>query len=199
MDYQFLKKAIENKGYIFFDKGDYNLNIIFNRTNETFTDFFTDKCYVAYKENSVEKVLEQPCSTKAGLYYVKNPITYQGVTGVAVVMPNQYRGVYQLVDDYITWLNYPFFRQIKPMNYWRDFDKDTLLEHVQPQMEQIFGTHFHRGSNPGVTGQHIYNWSAGCIIMEEPYFKNVVELARKATKLYGNKFSITILEEKDLE
>lgn len=199
LNYQQLKKVVTDKGYVFFDEGDFNLNIIFNRTNEIFTDFFTDIGYVAYKEGGVEKVLSQPCSTKAGLYYVNNPITYQGVTGVAIVMPNQYRGVYQLVDDYVTWLSYPFFKQVKPMNYWRDPTKDTILEHLQPQLGQSFSTHYHRGSNVGVTGHHIYNWSAGCIIQEEVYFKKVVELARKAVRIWGNSFSITVLDAKDFQ
>lgn len=198
MTYQELKTAIQKKKYKFFDFGDWNINIIFVRTNDQFTDFFTDKSYIAYRENGIEKVLEQPCSTKAGLYYVNNPITYQKVTGVAVIIPGQYQGVYELIDDYTTWLKYPFFKQIAPMSYWRDFDKDTTLDKVQPQINKMFGTHYHRGSNIGATGRHNYNWSAGCIIQEEPYFKKVIEIARKAAAKYGNKFTITILDQTDL-
>lgn len=196
--YDKIKQSVLTKGYKFFDTGNYNLNIVFERTSDVFTDFFTDKCHIAYREKNLPYVLSVPCSTKAGFYYVNNPITYQGVTGVAVIMPKQYLGVYEFVDDYVTWLNYPFFRQIKGMDYWRDFDKDTDLDKVQPQINQNFGTHFHRGSNPSVTGYHIYNWSAGCLISEEPYFKQVVELARKSVLIYGDKFSITVLEEKDM-
>jgi hypothetical protein len=58
MDYQDLKKAVESKGYVFFDDKDFNLNIVFERTSDDFTDMFTDKCRIAYKENGIEKVLE---------------------------------------------------------------------------------------------------------------------------------------------
>jgi len=64
-------------------------------------------------------------------------------------------GVYQFIDDYTTWLNYPFFKQVKPMKYWRDSNKDKELDKTQLQLNQIFDTHFHRGSNAGVTGQHM--------------------------------------------
>jgi hypothetical protein len=199
LNYQQIKKLVTDKGYVFFDEKDYNLNIVFIRTSDVFTDLFTDTGYVVYKENDVEKVLIQPCSTKAGLYYVNNPITYQGVTGTAVVMDGQYRNVYQLVDSYSEWLSYPYFRQVKEMNYWRDMSKDTTLDEVQPQYNKNWGTHYHRGSNIGVTGHHIYNFSAGCLIQEEPYFKNVIELARKGVKAWGNSFSITILDAKDFK
>lgn len=195
--YDKLKTFVEKKGYVFFDTGDFNLNIIFNRTSNVFTDHFTDIMYVAYRENGEKKTLSIPATTKAGSYYVQHPITYQGVTGVAVIAPGQYRGVYQFVDDYVTWLNYPFFRQTKGMNYYRDFDKDNTLDEVQYQKNQIFGTHIHRMSNPGVTGQTIYNWSAGCMGAEEPNFKQILPLARAAVKTWGNSFTCTIMEAKD--
>jgi hypothetical protein len=195
--YDKLKICVEKKGYTFFDTGDYNINIIFNRTSNIFTDHFTDMMYIAYKVNGEKKTLSIPATTKAGSYYVQNPITYQGVTGVAVIVPGQYRGVYQFVDDYVTWLNYPFFRQIKGMNYYRDYDKDNLLEAVQYQQNQIFGTHIHRMSNVGVTGQIIYNWSAGCMGVEEPNFKQILPIVRESVKKYGNTFTCTIMEAKD--
>lgn len=197
--YDKLKECVERKGYVFFNQGNYNLNIIFNRTSDVFTDHFTDILYIAYMVNGEKKVLSIPATTKAGSYYVKNPITYQGVTGVAVIVPGQYRGVYQLVDDYVTWLKYPFFRQVKGMNYYRDFDKDNEVEAVQYQENKIFGTHIHRMSNNGVTGHTIYNWSAGCMGAEEPFFKKVLPLAREAVKLYGNSFTCTIMEAEDFQ
>jgi len=199
MEYSKLKAVVESKGFTFFNLGNYNLNLIFERTSDIFTDFFTDNLYVAYKVNGVKTVLQVPCSTKAGLYYVNNPITYQGVTGTAVIVaPAQYRRVYTLVDSYTEWLSYPYFKQVKNMSYWRDADRDKDLDKTQFQVNQNFSTHFHRGSNKNVTGQQIYNFSAGCIICEEPYFKKVLSLARESVKIWGNSFSITILESKDL-
>jgi hypothetical protein len=197
MTYQELKSIVANKGYKFFDDGNYNINIIFERTSLIYTDFFKDNCYIAYKVDGEEKVLELPCSTVPGIYWVEHPVTVDGVTGVAIIKEGQYLSCYRFIDDYVTWLNYPFFNQIGQMSYYRDKNLDNILDEVQEQDNKKYSTNFHRGSNVGVTGQHNWNWSMGCVVMEEPYFKQVIELTRESVKVWGNIFSITILESKD--
>ena len=204
MDYQFLKKAIENKGYVFFDKGDYNLNFIWVRNDLHATNHFTDDLFVAYKVKGVETVLAIKCTTKPGLRgSLLNPVTVQGVTGTAVIREGQYKGSWQFIDSYSDFSTYPFFRQIKPIDYFRDGDKDTEIDLIQEQDDKIFGTHWHRMSNSGdkrlVEQFEINNWSLGCLGAPIVEWDKVVSIARNAVKLgQGNTFTGTLINAKDL-
>jgi hypothetical protein len=195
MTYQQLKTLIESKGYVFFDNGEFNLNFIWCRTNDKITNYFTDVLYIAYRENGVEKVFTCPSTTKAGIKgAIDSPITYQGITGTAIIIPNQYRGTWKFIDSYSGFSTCPYFAQIKGINYWRDGDKDLVIDEVQEQDNKTFGTHWHRMSNKGCKGFPINNWSLGCMGTEYPYWEQVIEITRKAVKIWGDIFTGTIIE-----
>lgn len=206
IDYIGLKTELESRDYIFFDKGDYNINIIFERTSDEYSNMFTDKLHIAYRENGVPKVVTIRATTKPGLKgSILNPITVGGVTGTAVIIPNQYRSAYRYVDinignmDFIT-SNYPFFykqghkqtpyfQQIKGLNYWRDFDKDLVIDEVQEQDNKLFGTHIHS------MGEPINNWSLGCMGFSLPdMIYTVSPILKQAIALYGRDFTVTIID-----
>ena len=198
MTYQELKAIVEKKGYFFFDEGKYNLNLIGERTSLIYDDHFHDIFHCAYKDNNgTEQVLNLPFSTLPGSYWLAHPPTVEGVTGCAVIQPEQYRGVYKFVDDYNGWLNYPYLYQVGFMDYWRDNGKSNNVDEMVPANNRIYLTNMHRGSNPGVTGYTNYNWSEGCQIMEEPYWKQVLPLLRLSIPIWGNLFTYTLMESKD--
>lgn len=195
MTYQELKSFVELKEYRFFDFGDYNLNFIWIRTNDQITNYFTDLLYVAYRVNGEEKLIIIPATTKPGIKGgTDSPITYEGITGTAVIVPGQYSGAWKFIDSYSGFSSYPYFSQVKPISYWRDGDKDLLIDEVQLQEGKIFGTHWHRMSQNGVTGYPINNWSLGCMGAEEPYFKKLLPVIREAVKRYGACFTGTIIK-----
>lgn len=188
MTYNELKTLVESKGYEFFDKGNYNLNIIYIRNSELFTDKYTDNLYIAYKDNGQEKVFSAPCSTKAGSFYVKNPITYLGIKGTAVLIPNQYKGTWQFINNN-SWLNTPYLKQIKPVKVWRDgiIDGDIDKQNIQ----EGIGINCHTaGSLQGI----VYNWSAGCMVTPKEYWLKALEIIRCSAAIYGDKFTVTLID-----
>ncbi len=194
LNYQQLKKLVTDKGHVFFNAGNYNLNFIWLRLSDKITNYFTDVLHVAYKENNVEKVLSLPATTKPGIKgSIDSPITYEGVTGTAIICPGQYRASWSFIDSYYEFSKYPYFRQVKGINYWRDGDKDLLVDEIQEQSSKLFGTHWHRMSNKGATGFPINNWSLGCCGSEEPYFCKLLPITREAVKKWGNLFTGTFI------
>ena len=204
MEYQQLKAAVEAKKYVFFDSGNYNLNFIWVRNDLHASNHFTDNLYVAYKIDGEEYVLEVKCTTKPGLKgSLYNPVTVAGVTGTAVIKEGQYRGAWQFIDSCEEFSHYPFFRQIKVIDYFRDGDKDNEIDLINEQDDKLFGTHWHRMSNFGdkrkIEQFEINNWSLGCIGAPIEEWDKVVELTRTAIESgQGTRFTGTIINAEDL-
>lgn len=201
-DFQKIKKGIEDNGYMFFTTKNYNLNIIFERTSNEITNRFTDKCHILYYVNGVETYKCSPCTTKPGIKgSIDSPITYEGITGTSIIIPNQYRGTWQYNPGIATkkypW-NVPFLEQVKPISYWRDGDRDLVIDEVQRQDNKIFGTHIHAMSQKGVTGYSIDNWSLGCMGMEEPYMTEFMKIVKSSVALWGVRFTVTLIETEKL-
>jgi len=199
--YDEVREAVLNKGYKFFDK-ELSLNLVWIRKSDQITGEFTDEFVPCWMEASTGKILNLRATTMAGLYGAfMDPITYQGVTGTAVIIPGQYPGAWEFVDSYKGFTGYPYYSQVGPMNYWRDFDKDTVIDHVQEQDQKNFSTCGHRMTNNGkYTG--IINspgavWSLGCMGCPEPDWKRHLPIARVSAKKFGTRFTVTLLEGKD--
>ncbi len=202
-----LKTICQKKGYAFFENGDYNLNIIFVRKDDIFDNRFSDTLYIAFKINGIWQLLTIPCTTLAGTLGVggeQNPLTGTqtgtGVSGTAVIVEGQYRGVYQFIDTYTGWLWYPYFAQIKSMKYYRDNDKNGRISRGQIY-EGNYATNLHRMSNNGIISEFVnfwnVGWSQGCMGSIEPEFKKMLPIVREAVKRYGDKFTMTLLHQND--
>ena len=202
--YSELKFTMLRKNYKFF-LGHLDVNCIWERTSDKITNYFTDFLYIVYLEyNPKTKVSEPhviciPATTKPGLKgSILEPTTVNGILGTAIIKPGQYLKTWEFRDTFSEFSKYPYFRQIAPIDYWRDGDKDTDIDKVNDQENKIFGTHWHRMSNNGTYGSgQVNNWSLGCMGASEPEFKKILPIIRKSAKIYGNKFSGTILESKD--
>lgn len=179
---------MESKGFKFFDTGRFNLNILYVRTSDKFTDKYTDILYIAYRDGNLrEQVFTAPCSTKAGSYYVRNPITHLGIKGTAV-MVDGYQYTYQFINNN-SWLNTPYLKQIEPIKVWRDGEVDNDIDEKNIQTG-IFGVNCHTaGAVQGI----IYNWSAGCLVTPKEYWLQVIGLLQKSMSLYGDKFSVALI------
>ena len=146
-----------------------------------------------------EKVLEIKCTTVPGLRKsLYNPTTVEGITGTAWIKTGQYRASWMFIDAYDDFSKYPFFRQVKPIDYYRDGNKDNVLDKINEQDDKIFGTHWHKMSNVGdlrkVEDFEVNNWSLGCMGAPVSEWNKVIELTRKAVVLYGKTFTGTIIE-----
>src|ERR1035437_9864944 len=120
MTYQELKGAIEKKGYIFFADGNYNLNFVWERTSNIFTNMFTDFLHIAYRDNSgAEQLVSLRATTKASLYShggAMDPLPQ----GEAVIMPAQYHSSWSFTMGNGTGIapwGKPYFQQVRGINY----------------------------------------------------------------------------------
>ena len=81
-----IEKTLKNKGYAYFENGEYNLNIVGIRNSDTgkrVTNQFDDWMTLSYKENGVWKYLEWPCTVDNG-------------DGTARLVEGQYRGSFTI-------------------------------------------------------------------------------------------------------
>lgn len=201
--YEELRVAVKNMGYEFFMKN-LSLNMIWERTSHELTNHFTDFLHVTYLNDKKEKVITIPATTKPG---IKGSIdtggyTVEGITGTAIIIPGQYRKAWQFRDTFEEFSKYPYFKQVGPISYWRDGDKDLEIDETKEteQVGKIFGTHWHKMSQPGIYGNgQVNNWSKGCMGWPEPELKKILAIVRLSVNLYGDKFTGTILETTDFK
>lgn len=195
-----IKSVIHGKGWKW-NSEKYKLNIVWERTNDIFTNKFTDFMYLAYLDDKgVELVEVIPATTKPGLKgSVLEPTTVRGVKGTAVIeFPQQVIDGWKFIDSYKNFSKYPFFRQVANVKYWRDGDKDKDLDKVDEETA-INGTHGHRMSNNDTYGSgEVNNWSLGCMGSPEPEWKKILLSVRRHVKLHGDLFTWTMLETNDL-
>ena len=216
--YENIKETLESLSYKFFDSGDFNVNSVWERTSDVFTNKFTDFWHLAFRENNVPKVVTIKASTKAGLKgAVLNPLTVDGVKGTAVILEGQYLSAWSYVDKVIASTNpnlyqfffninkysqseeVPYLMQIKPVNYLRDGDKDENIDRkgdvdkdgydAVEQDNKGYGTHCHLATEP------LNNWSLGCMTFpEKDFMTNFDPVLRKMVALWGRNLSQSIIK-----
>ena len=191
-----IKRVFNKKKYVFFENGDYNLNIIGIRTNDKFTNTYSDYFLLVYKFNGNWNIDVYTGSTKAGNYWVKDKMLPKGVF---VLKPGQYLSTWEFVDSYTQSHGCPHLNQIKGkcLVGWRDSDKDGQIDKLNEQL-LCDSINIHcASSNKNVVG----NWSAGCQVIPRygGQYGRFINTIKVSAKYYGDKFSYTLLEENDFE
>ena len=192
-----IQKAVESKGYKWFEGGDYNLNIVGVRNSDTHgvvTNKFDDKLTISYSVNGEMKYHEFDATTDPGSHWEKNILNKDGV---AILVPNQYRGSHEIRKHQG---KYEALCQKKPVKVYRDNNKDGKYDMLEENIhEGIFGINIHKAGSRVEGPTQIDKWSAGCqVFSKESDFNQLMELAYKAKNLYGNSFTYTLIESKDL-
>lgn len=191
-----LEKILTNKGYAFFTKGVYNLNIIGVRANRNniVTNKFDDCLIVDYETETGHKRFIYSITTEPGLKYMLNPINAKGA---AILVPGQYRGVYKL-DKHNN--KYKALCQRNgPVKVYRDNNRDEVYDLNPLKTEEgYFGINIHRSAQNYVTNK-INSYSAGCQVFSDPKeFISFIRICERASAIWGNKFTYTLIDEKDL-
>lgn len=183
MNYEEIESMFKEKGYIFF-KGDLNINLFAIRKKVS-TNVFDDEIYITYEENGNKVVKMWACTTEAGKHYLNSPMNPKGT---AIIVPGQYRGAYTIGKH----TNYEALRQQKPLKYWRDNDRDSMHDLEGKIYEEIGYTNIHKA---GADSSLVNNWSAGCIVFKKAKdFNEMMSIAKKAAKKYGNSFTFTLFD-----
>jgi hypothetical protein len=192
-----IKSAMIAKGYKWFEEGDFNLNLIGVRnsdTGDTVTNAFDDTFFIAYRDAGKWKIHNYACTTDPGAHWQQAPMN---AGGTASLVPNQYRSTWRI--DLHQGL-YKALKQFKPVDTYRDKNKDLkYTRHIEDITNGIYGINIHRASATGVSNR-VDKWSAGCqVIADSADFANLMHLAHVAEKKYGNSFTYTLLESKNIK
>ena len=147
-------KGMETIGAVVF-REPFSINLFGVRTNENEANTFNDWGGAFYwDEQGKRHDLIIPITTDAGVYYRLKPMNK---LGTAILVHNkQYRSCYHLLDN--GHMKQKAFRQVLPMWYWRDNDKDAELDMQGKIYDEIAFTNFHYMGK----GVKVDNWSAGC-------------------------------------
>lgn len=198
-----LKKAILAKGYAWFENGQLNLNIVGIRSNTSKSNDFDDMMYVMFKnESNVWITKRYPCTTDPGKPYLLKPLSNEGT---AILVPGQYRGAFIIGIHGKSHKDggYKALEQVKPLAYVRDNNKDEKIDcslYSDPKniVWEIAKTNIHRASAYAVS-KLVETYSAGCQVLASPVnFDELMFLCEKSRMLYGNSFTYTLIEEKDI-
>lgn len=192
-------KILAEKGYKFFTKGSYNLNIIGVRSDQSrkVTNLFDDALVVVYKTPSGkwQKQIYR-ITTEPGSYYMVNHM--MNPKGTSILAPGQYRGCWGIGKHRG---KYKALVQIKPVMVYRDNNRDMVYD-LKPEKIDVglFGINIHR-SNEFEPRVYVNSYSAGCQVFAEPEkfqaFMRLCELQREHFK--SNSFTYTLLDESDLK
>lgn len=191
-----VEAAVKAKGYSWFESNkDYDLNIVGIRnsaTDKQVTNRFDDWLTVSYKIGGVWQFHIWAITTDPGSKYTKEQLL--GVDGVARVVPGQYRGSHQIG---LHQGKYPALVQRTPIKVYRDANKDDTYDETKI-VEGMFGINIHRSSPTGTSVQ-VDGWSAGCQVFANINdYGKFMKIAEKAREIFGNKYTYTLIESKDI-
>ena len=185
----------KKKGYKWFSKKDYNLNIIGVRSKAKIrcTNLFDDFIIVDYYCNNVHHRKLYEATTTPGLYYLENPMNTKGT---AIMVPGQHLNCYTIGKHKN---KYKALVQTKAIKVYRDNNKDDIYDMLPDTIEEtLSGLNIHR-TNEYFKSKQIDKWSAGCQVFASPSdFKSFMTLCEKQAELYSNSFTYTLIEEQDL-
>ena len=193
---QQIEHAVKVKGYSWFESNkDFDVNIVGIRNTTTqnkVTNRFDDTMTLSYKVNGVWQFHQWICTTDPGITYTTQRLL--SPLGVARLVPNQYRGTYQIG---LHQGKYEALVQRKPVKVYRDANKDLKFDETKIE-EGLFGINIHRSSPTGVSTV-IEGWSAGCQVFSNIRdFRQFMQIMNRAKDVFGNNFTYTLIESKDI-
>lgn len=184
-----------DKGYKFFEDKDYNINIVGVRNDSGKADTFDDNINIVYKIDGKWIVDVYPATTEPGVNILKRPIVKGGT---AILVPGQYRSAYK-IDTHGGKRRYKAVCQRSAkVKIWRDDNRDRNPDYTGPIHEGMYGINIHRqwgADDREYTG----GVSAGCQVFQSSAdFYEFMETCQISADDWGNKFTYTLLDERDL-
>ena len=193
-----IEAAMASKGYKYFTGGDFDVNIIGVRNTETkgrVTNAFDDCVTISYKEDGEWKFHCYKATTDPGSHWEKNLLNKKGV---AILKPGQYRGSHKLR---LHQGKYLALGQQKPVKVYRDNNRDGKYDLLEESIDEgLFGININRATGrAGGTSIRVDKWSAGCqVIADNDDWHQFLDICQTAREIWGNSFSYTLLESKDI-
>ncbi len=166
-----IRAEYDRLGYAFFEDDEFDLNL-FGLRHPDFGNVFNDLMGCAYRSGGRWNVRLWKATTDPGRYYLQQPMNSGGT---AIVMPGQYRGVWQIG---LHRNSYEALVQTGGnIKIWRDVDRDALFDFDPTKVsEGMFGINGHKS---GTHSTEVDKWSAGCqVIADRANFEEMMFLAR---------------------
>ena len=190
------EKILTKKGYTFFNRGEYNLNIIGVRHKGSKVTNKFDDCIVVIYNTATEKNIKKifMATTLPGMKAMKHPMASKGT---AILKPGQYRGAYKV--GYHKG-KYKALVQAKPLPVYRDGNKDETFDLKPTAIDTgIFGINIHKAGDSTNGSTYVDGWSYGCQVFQKNIdFSAFMRLVDRANSIYGNSFTYTLINEEDL-
>ncbi|MDB4348875.1 hypothetical protein OAA64_00970 [bacterium] len=190
------RETLTNKGYSFFENGDYNLNIIGVRNDSGDASRFDDLVNVIYKIEDEWVVDTYPATTEPGTRILRRPINSKGT---AILVPDQYKSTYK-IDTHGGKRKYTALCQRSgKVRVWRDENRDSTPDYTGHKDKGMYGINIHRQFGPDER-EYTGGVSAGCQVFQSSQdFYQFMHTCNVAADKWGNKFTYTLIEEKDLK
>ena len=188
-----VKAILKQHGFTLYTKP-YQLNIVGLRSKNANSNTFDDEIHVFYlKDDGKWNYHVFSATTDPGTFWLKNPSYPQGTAILA-------QG--QNIDAYEIGLHrgkYEALVEVKPVTVIRDYDRDAILDFNNGTYQTgNFGINIHRAESTGST-KYIDEYSAGCQVFKNAEdFEAFMRLCKQHAKLYGNRFSYTLVDFRSL-
>ena len=193
------RKALQSKDSEFFgleNKSAYNINIIGVRSDEDIFNEFDDALVVIYRDTKKNwEVRSYSITTDPGKIWIEKPMSSKGT---AILVPNQYRGVYK-IDGHGQTKYEALCQRGGEVEVYRDSDLDNELDRDAGTIDKgWFGINIHRSRKTGES-ELVGAYSAGCQVFKNASdFKDFMKLVNKSADKFGNSFTYTLINEGDL-
>ena len=186
------EEAFSRLGYKFFLNGDYNVNIVGVRNSSGLADKFDDKLNVFYREQGEWVMDSYPITTEPGPNILQWPIKSVRHKGTAILVPNQYRGVYRK-RRYSA-----LIQRWGPVEVFRDNNSDRKVDTDGPIESGMFGINIHRQFGPD-DRENPGSSSAGCQVFQSSVdFYHFMDTCQTAAEIWGNSFTYTLVTEEEI-
>jgi hypothetical protein len=185
-------KAMLKKNYKVYSRP-YELNIVGIRSAVNKPNKFDDVFFIFYKNDKNQIIYKIfPCTTDPGTFWLNHPMN---PLGTAAVKAGQY------IDAYSIGLHnskYSALVQTGKLKVYRDLDRNSLFdfESAKEYTSSGDGINIHKAGAGAM--ENVDKWSAGCQVFKSTKdFDEFMLAAKKHRDLYGNKFTYTLLDERE--
>ena len=198
--YAQVRRAVEGRGFKFFDAGPYDLNLVAIRNdNRDFeTDAFDDLLVCAYLDHDRKPRADVwPCTTDPGLCMITHPTFAEAIANCAAfIAPGQYRGAYVRGWHGAGAWRHEALVQVRRMNYHRVKSATghvSELDHL-PTQWGVFGTNIHRALAAGLA-RNVGNFSAGCVVLQDAVHLSALLalVTLQTTRGYGASVTLSLI------
>ena len=193
------RKAMESKGYAFFgleNRAAYNVNIIGVRSDEDIFNEFDDALVVIYRDRKKNwEVRSYSITTDPGKIWMEKPMNSKGC---AILVPDQYRGVYK-IDGHGKTRYEALCQRGGEVSVYRDANLDHEHDRDAGTITTgNYGINIHRSRSTGES-ELVNSYSAGCQVFKNASdFKDFMKLVNKSADKFGNSFTYSLLNEGDI-